>query len=275
MRAGGWGGWPADDILPNDGGSLRELNETIRFDLKYPLSLLTDAGNDIDENIFINDISNHIYCDYSQLYNMKHSNDYYFLSLNVCSLMSKFNELTVMIQNLQNEKCNLAVIAIQETWDIPYPELLQIPGFNLVFKTRSILKGGGVAFYINKNIKFKLINRLSPFIERQFECLTVEVIINKKKYIVSNVYKSPNPTNGTQNEHNELFIEHLDKHLVELSNCNADVLLFTDSNFNLLNINNNNLTAKYFETIYINGFNQKVGKATRIKNEIFSLIDHI
>ena len=115
---------------------------------------------------------------------MKHSNDYYFLSLNVCSLMSKFNELTVMIQNLQNEKCNLAVIAIQETWDIPYPELLQIPGFNLVFKTRSILKGGGVAFYINKNIKFKLINRLSPFIERQFECLTVEVIINKKRYPV-------------------------------------------------------------------------------------------
>ncbi len=103
----------------------------------------------------------------------------------------------------------------------------------------------------------------------------MEILLNKRKYILSNLYKSPNPTNGSTQNHNDLFISYLDTHLHNLSLCNNNVFVFTDSNINLLNLNHNNTTALYLETLYSNGFSQKVGKATRIQNKSFSLIDHI
>ncbi len=135
-------------------------------------------------------------------------------------------------------------------------------------------------FFINENIPFKILNHLSHFHERNFECLTVELMIGKKTVIASNIYKSPNPTIGSQTEHNELFISNLDTHLYNLSQIFHDTFVFLDSNINLLNINNNNttalyLTALYLETIYSNGFNKKIGRATRIRGPSYSLIDHI
>ena len=48
-----------------------------------------------------------------------------------------------------------------------------------------------------------------------------------------------------------------------------------DSNINLLKINHSQSTALYLETIFANGFLQKIGKATRIQGNTFFLIDHI
>lgn len=72
-----------------------------------------------------------------------------------------------------------------------------------------------------------------------------------------------------------MFISYLDTHLSNLCHDNINSYVFLDSNINLLTINNNNTAALYMETIYSNGFVQKVGKATRIQNNSFSLIDHI
>ena len=54
-----------------------------------------------------------------------------------------------------------------------------------------------------------------------------------------------------------------------------DTTVFLDANINLLKINNCTTAARYLETIYSNGFNQKIGKATRIIGDSFSLIDHV
>ncbi len=197
------------------------------------------------------------------------------LSINVCSLMSKHAELLSFITMLKTHKCNVLLIAIQETWEIPYSDLLKLPGFNLVFKNRTTSNGGGVAFYIKHDVKYKILNNLSPFSERVFECLTIELVINKKKTIASNIYKSPNPLNGPASEHNDLFINYLDTHLYNLAQCNCDTYVFLDSNINLLSINHNVTAAQYLETIYSNGFAQKIGRATRISGSSFSLIDQI
>ncbi len=189
--------------------------------------------------------------------------------------MSKHSNLVTFINMLLNHKCNIVLIAIQETWEIPHSELIQIPGFNFVSKNRTSSKGGGVAFYIKNSLKFKILNNLSHFTERVFECITIELELNKKKIVASNIYKSPNPINGPSSEHNDIFIDSLDTHLYNLSLLPNDIYVFTDSNINLLSINNNNTVAQYFETIYSNGFTQKVGKATRIAGNSYSLIDHI
>ena len=253
--------------------SLREINDKSKYCLNKELNLF--FGDNNEENIFNSDIETHSYFDINSFINSINPNNSYMLSLNVCSIMSKHNDLTCFINTLKTHRANIILIAIQETWDIPYADLVDIPGFNFVFKNRTLSKGGGVAFYINTNVSYRILNHLSHFYERNFECLTVELTIGKKKIIASNIYKSPNPTAGSVSEHNDLFISNLDTHLYNLAQNFSDSYVFLDSNINLLNINNNNTTALYLETIYSNGFNQKIGKATRIQGNAYSLIDHI
>ena len=112
--------------------------------------------------------------------------------------------------------------------------------------------------------------------EKEFEYLTIEAIINKHKTVFSNIYRSPSPLpNVSTADHIDNFINYLDTHLHNLSLYNCDSYVFLDSNINLLTINNNDAAARYLERIYSNGFLQKVGKATRVNNNSFSLIDHI
>ena len=122
----------------------------------------------------------------------------------------------------------------------------------------------------------KVNDELSVFVENEFECLTIELIINRKKLLLSNIYRSPTLSNNLSlAEHTDSFINHFDTHLHNLSFLNYDTYVLTDSNINLLKLNHSQTIALYLETIYSNGFLQKVGKATRISGQSYSLIDHI
>ena len=137
--------------------------------------------------------------------------------------MSKFDELSSLIIQLSTSNVNIKIIALQEIWNIPYPELVNIPNFKFVHKVRNVSKGGGVAFYVRNDIHFKIVIHLSHFIEKEFECLTIEAIINRKKILLSNIYRSPNPLkNTTQAEHTENFMNYFDTHLYNLSMKNCD-----------------------------------------------------
>ena len=47
---------------------------------------------------------------------------------------------------------NITLIALQETWNIPNLNLVNIPNFNLKFKKRAKFRGGGVGFYLKQGI---------------------------------------------------------------------------------------------------------------------------
>jgi hypothetical protein len=111
--------------------------------------------------------------------------------------------------------------------------------------------------------------------EKLFECLTIEATINKSKYLLSNIYRSPNDPGRNANDHLNEFIEILDNHLSNLSLCNANTYVFLDSNINLLKVNHSTNCQLYLETVYSNGFSQIIGKATRIDGNTYLLIDHI
>ena len=50
--------------------------------------------------------------------------------------------------DMLRKQVKVKVIAVQETWNVPYPELVNINGFKLFIKTRSNNRGGGIAFYV-------------------------------------------------------------------------------------------------------------------------------
>ena len=198
------------------------------------------------------------------------------MSINICSLMSKHDNLVQIVNNIISNNVNLKIIALQEIWQVPHPDLVKIPGFNLFMKTRSLTTGGGVAFFVKDNIHCKILEKHSSFIEKDFECLTVEIILNRKKIILSNIYRSPTShSNLSQQDYIEQYINMLDNHLFNLTLCNQDTYVFADSNINLLKLNHNQNVALYLETIFSNGYCQNVGKATRIAGNSYSLIDHI
>ena len=74
------------------------------------------------------------------------------MHLNTQSMVSTFNEFQLVIN-----KYPFDVITLSETWlkNNPEPlEYVKIPGYQMEYRNREIMKGGGVGMYIRENIKF-------------------------------------------------------------------------------------------------------------------------
>jgi hypothetical protein len=104
--------------------------------------------------------------------------------------------------------------------------------------------------------------------EKVYECLTIGFTLNRKKFVISNIYRSP-----SANIHQ--FLEHLDELLENYDGNNVPHLLCLDSNINLFNINTCRNAQNYLETLHSNGYMQHIHKATRVTINSFSLIDNI
>ena len=77
------------------------------------------------------------YHDHSSIINtFQNSNQSLLMSLNIQSLQSKYQKLINLLNHFSSKGVNIDVIALHEVWQIPFPDLLQIPGYNLFFKTR-------------------------------------------------------------------------------------------------------------------------------------------
>jgi hypothetical protein len=165
----------------------------------------------------------------------KNSNQNILFSLNVQSLQSKIGHLSEVILDLKINECNPCIIALQETWFIPYTDKINIPNYNFIHTHRKVNRGGGVGFFIRDDLDFKKLDNFSKFIPNTFECLTIEVQIGGKKNIVSTIYRSPTPPAHTSaSDHQKNFISFLETHLSSLSHLNTDSFILLDSNINLL-----------------------------------------
>ena len=82
--------------------------------------------------------------------------------------MSKFSDLSDFIQQSLKNNVNIKVIALQEIWKVPYPELVTMPNFQCLYKSRTNARGGGVAFFLKNEIHFKILDNFSYFIEKEF-----------------------------------------------------------------------------------------------------------
>jgi exonuclease III len=164
-----------------------------------------------------------------------------FLSINVQSLLSKFDQLLEFITILSNLNVQIDVIAVQEIWEVKYKELVILPGFQpLVCKTRSDMRGGGVGFYVRENLCFSVIEDLSPFTSKIFESITIKLTYpaSKKSMLLTCAYRS----NGTiynlsQAQQMESFFDMFSDLVFRLQQTNSESYIFMDANINLLEIN--------------------------------------
>jgi hypothetical protein len=116
-----------------------------------------------------------------------------------------------------------------------------------------------VGIYILNTFSCKIITELSPFDEKEFESLTIEMTHKNKKIMLWNIYRSPTHTNGLSNATQmENFNTKLDDLLQNMYRCGPEVLVFLDANINLLKLTSSKPALDYLETIHSNGFLQLI-----------------
>ena len=173
------------------------------------------------------------------------------------------------------------IIALQETWTIKYPTLLNIPGYQpLIYCNRTKGRGGGIGYYIRNGISYKILHDLSSYHDKIFESLTLDItyISNNmtKHFIISNIYRSPTQVAGlTNRQQMEEFHDKLDNLMIGMTNLNLDSYIFLDANINLHDIDTDEHAMTYMTNITNNGFILTNHRTTRIQNDSATLIDHI
>jgi exonuclease III len=262
--------------VPNTDQLLTNLNNDLNLNASYLLnSYFQDDEN--TQQFFKTNLSS-CYFDMQSFSNTyQHCKEPLFISLNIQSLNSKFSELKSFIAELGKVNIFIDLIILQETWNVVFSELLELPGYQpLISRNRRNMRGGGVGVYVRKGLNYKVKNNFEIFRHKTFENITLELAYQNKNFLISNIYHSPNPPNGcTQQAHHNDFLDILDGHLSDLSGTDKDVYVFLDANIDLLKLNSLELARNYMDVNISNGFLQLITKATRIQGSHYSLIDHI
>ena len=119
------------------------------------------------------------------------------------------------------------IISIQETWQVPYPDLFTLTGFQkLVGRLRSNSRGGGICFFIRQGLKYKIIDQFSIFSEHCFEslCVEIEYPTGKKINFIS-LYR-PRGNHPSLSQTNQLieFLDIFSNLTSAIANLNSDFL---------------------------------------------------
>ena len=270
-------------VLDHDNGLLLgTLNNEIKCDL---CSLLSDnvrlncLGDDIDDTPYVSMLNPCQYYDSESLVEkFANHGQSLILNFNIRSLAANFSEFNEYITDLEANGVVFDIIAIQETWHVPYPDLFCLEGYqNLVGRFRTSSRGGGVCLFIRNGLKTRILNEYSTFSEQCFESICVEVEFpSGKKYNFISLYRPPgnHPSLSPTNQ----LIEFLDifKKLTSLiATSGTDFFILTDSNIDLLRINSLTRNKEFFETALENGLLNVITKATHFSDTNQSLIDHI
>jgi exonuclease III len=200
-----------------------------------------------------------------------------FLSINIQSLQSKYEQLLIEIAEFSSSNINIDVIALQEVWDIRYPELFPLPGFKpLLCKKRQGMRGGGVGFYVKDHLNAQILEEMSPFENKIIEALTIKLTYpDKKSILLSSVYRSNGLIqNVTVSQQLENFSIKFSELLSQLQNARMEAYVFIDSNIDLLKLHEP-ASSNYLNLVIEKSFLQGIAKATRCQNQSKTLIDHI
>lgn len=142
---------------------------------------LQDIENDIDpDNNFynvINDSCNY-YSDDQFNNRIKTEQKLSIIHFNSRSLYANFDSIKQYLQQLSQ---TFNVIALSETWLNKDKGIdFEINGYEMVCKNRENKNGGGVALFVDKKINYKLIETMSTVMDNMFECVTIEILMEKK-----------------------------------------------------------------------------------------------
>ena len=142
--------WPAGEgegvgtalNLNYDAGPILALNSDIRYCFLSTLDTSQDE-NDIISPYTLYKINSPYFDTHSLIAKHNKHKQPFFLSLNTQSLQSKHQNISLLLSELASKQINVDILALQETWRIPYTEIVEIPGYTFTHTHRTANRGGG------------------------------------------------------------------------------------------------------------------------------------
>jgi len=130
-------------------------------------------------------------------------------------------------------------------------------------------RGGGVALFVTTDLKCRIVECMTTAIDDLFECITVEIDLEKKRnVVVTCIYRIP----GSKIE---TFNEQLEKVLCQLNEKKSYILCGDKKNIDLLSVNRQAAASDYLEMLHSRGLFPLITEPTQITSTCSTLIDHI
>ena len=125
----------------------------------------------------------------------------------------------------------VSILALTETWlDAALTDTINIAGYQLVHKSRTTGRGGGVGLLIGEGITFQLIelslNNLAP---KTFEGIFIRASMEKDNCLLGAIYRPPG--SGL-----EKFCLELDQLLSKIVRKEKHIIIMGDFNIDLLRV---------------------------------------
>lgn len=240
------------------GNSLLDIFHTDRDDCENITDLLTQSPYFDDEQ----------FLSYIDVNRKKFS----IFSSNIASIRSKFDELDVLVHDLDEKNVRFSAICIQESWlnatdDI---SLFNLAGYTCFSKGKSCSNKGGLMIYLNETYDTRILD-VGTFDGWELQVIEISGDNLKKKVILCNVYRPPRQL---LNDYNK-FIDEFTQVLNGLDDVNSDVFITGDFNINLLELNQNERINNYFNLLIGKAFKPLITLPTRYSNTSGTLIDNI
>ena len=207
--------------------------------------------------------------------------DFSVMTLNCQSLNAKFDKIKTLIMYLKDNGLLIKCICLQETWvKSNQPDKCAdlsafiLPGYqDPIGQSATCGQHGGLAIYLIEGLQASILHSHTEsniweglFINVTGECLN-------KPLVIGNVYRPPRDNND--NRSIESFISEFTPIIHKISKMKCEAIITCDNNIDLLQINNREKYADYFDLMITNGLFPKITFPTRFSNRNATLIDQI
>ena len=166
------------------------------------------------------------------------------LSSNICSLNSKFDELSLYLINLKqsvsgfnNNSSSPEIICLQECHINENSDLClyQLPDYVMVGRINSASSKGGLVTYLHKSLKFEELN--IQYDKGIWEGQFFKITNGNKQVIIGNVYRPPRTCVASL----YAFFDGFKCSIEQLGRRNSELVVVGDFNIDLLKIYENPL----------------------------------
>ena len=193
------------------------------------------------------------------------------LMLNIRSCKKNFNQFLAYFSDLLTY---FSCIVFIETWLTPERDnIFNLPGFYCYNLYRNH-HGGGIKLYLKTGIQSRLLNNFT-LLNDMLEMLTVEIMLENFKFVLSTLYHPPTSSHITNNAFIDLFTLQL-RQLIDLK---VPLIISGDTNLNLLNPNNYMYINTFIKNLFEVGMVPLVTIPTKVNidNSVtkFSILDQI
>ena len=187
---------------------------------------------------------------------------------------AKFDNLTIFLNTINSQNTKIDAICIQEEWLNEYEDMccFQMPNYDCISQSKQCSSHTGLIIYLHKKYQFKVMN-ISQRSDIS-EALFVDISSTNfyKHIIIGNIYKPPKDNNNNTNI--QVFTSELIQ-IIQSLDKNKTVILCSDFNINLLQINSRPAFSDYLDLLQTHNFIPTITFPTRFTDISCTLIDNI